>query len=456
MKIRTKIALVFTIVTGGLLLGLSSFVYFRTLQHVNDNFLTLLRVRASIAADSHHTQADAELIERIRDRHLERLPMEREFVFARNLLEDGMAKELPEVPAFFAEDILRSGTSDYHYGFQHFVGIAHESNSNHVVVAMAYDENGEEQMSFLFKVIAIGFSVSTLIVLVGGRVFARHVMRPISAINGKVNTITASDLGERLPEGSSSDEIAELAKTFNTMLDRLETAFELQSNFISNASHELRTPLTSILGESEVILGASRTEAEYVDSIKTIQHEARKLDEVTASLLKLSQISFDGKRQKIEPVSMDELLMSLKISLDKRVPNNLVKVLLQPTDDDSEKFALMCVRIWMELAITNIIQNSIKYSDNKEVLVTLTSDGGHFLVQMSDEGIGIPAAELPNILEPFFRASNTSRYNGYGIGLPLAARIIKLHGGKMDVVSKEGVGTQVSLKFPCMTGGVKN
>jgi signal transduction histidine kinase len=136
------------------------------------------------------------------------------------------------------------------------------------------------------------------------------------------------------------------------------------------------------------------------------------------------------------------------------MPGNFVKVLIQPTAEDEDLFALVCVRIWMELAITNIIQNSVKYSDNKEVLITLSGDRSGFLVQISDEGIGIPPEELPHILEPFFRASNTTPYSGYGIGLPLAARIIRLHGGSINIVSKEASGTQVSVRFP-FTPGIK-
>ena len=454
MKIRSKIALVFTLLTAVVLLLLSSFIYFLTLSHVHNNFFTRLKVRASMAAESHFEDAHGELLSEIRGRHLQTLPQEKEIFVDVNddRFNEELASKLPGVPKSFSEEVVNSGFSEYFNGFRHYSGIRYESGgSRHIVVAIAYDENGAEQMSFLAQVLIIGFSVSCLLVFFIGRLFATQIMTPISQIIDKVKTITASDLGQRLPNRRGKDEIAEMAGTFNNMLDRLETAFELQSNFISNASHEVRTPLTSILGESEVILKSPRSQDEYIASIKVIQHEASRLEEMTSSLLRLSQISFDGKKQKIEPVMMDELLMSIKISLDKRMPDNHARILIQQDDNHPEIFSLMCVRVWMELAITNIIQNAIKYSDNKEVLVTLNTDGKHFIIQVSDYGIGIPSEELPHILEPFFRGSNTSRYTGYGIGLPLTARIVRLHGGTMDVVSKEASGTHVTLKFPCLT-----
>ena len=173
-----------------------------------------------------------------------------------------------------------------------------------------------------------------------------------------------------------------------------------------------------------------------------------KLEEVTSSLLRLSQISYEDKKQKIEPLQLDELLMSIKINFDKRMPGNHVKIMVQPAEDNPEIYTFMCSDIWMELAFTNIIQNSIKYSDNKEVLVTLSFSKSDFFINISDYGIGIPEKDLEHIYEPFFRASNTSKYTGYGIGLPLASRIIRLHGGKMKVHSRPNEGTKVFVQFP--------
>ena len=130
------------------------------------------------------------------------------------------------------------------------------------------------------------------------------------------------------------------------------------------------------------------------------------------------------------------------------MPNNQVRVLVQDFPDNPDVFGLICARGWMELALTNIINNSIKYSDNKEVLVSMSAGDGHFFIQVSDYGIGIPTEEIKHVFEPFFRGSNTSRYTGYGIGLPLVEKIIRLHGGKITILSKPGMGTKVTLKFP--------
>lgn len=451
MRIRTKIALAFTLMTATILLLLSTFVYFVSQQHAREFFFTRLKVRASIASES-YLEDESTQVQEMRARHLQRLPGEKDFLFKDDSTFVAKVKaELPDLPRGFTSDLITNGSIEAYDGFQHFVGRRYKSrddNASYFVIATAYDVGGEESLKYLRTLLLLGFCASTLLVFVIGRVFANRIMRPIAEIISKVHDITTTNLSDRLPVKPGTDEISEMALTFNNMLDQLETTFELQRNFIGNASHELNTPLTAILGEAEVILQAPRTEAEYVESLRVVQHEARKLHEVTSSLLKLSSISYEGKKQKIELVHLDELLMEVKLSFDSRMPGNKVKVLIQNNENRPQGFSLFGSSIWLELAITNVVQNSIKYSDNKEVLVTLSSDPTHALIEISDQGIGIPDDEMRYVFEPFFRARNTASYKGYGIGLPLAARIVKLHAGELNIVSKPNIGTKVTLRFP--------
>jgi signal transduction histidine kinase len=436
--------------TATVLLSLAASVYFFSRHHAREYFFTRLKVRASITAESHYhvNHTNGTIVREIRERHLQLLPQEQHFFFETNdHTSTEIQKKLPVIPGTFVADLTKNKSATFYDGFWHYAGIIYPANG-HIVIASAYDESAEDQITFLRNLLIFGLLISSAIVFVLGRVFAYRIIHPISAIIEKVHDITSRNLSERLPKGTQKDEVADIADTFNSMLDRLETTFELQKNFISNASHELQTPLTAILGEAEVILQTKRKCEDYENTLKVIYKEAKRLDEITTSLLRLSQISYDGRKQKIEPILMDELIMSIKINLDKRIPSNKVKILVQPVEEYPEIFTLVCVRVWMELALTNIIQNSIKYSDNKEVLVTLSVSEQDFFIHISDYGIGIPEKDIEHIFEPFFRGSNTSNYTGYGIGLPLAERIIRLHGGKFHVHSKANVGTKVTLQFP--------
>lgn len=449
MKLRTKISLVFTMMTATVLLCMAVSVYYFSRQHARDNFFTRLKVRASITAETRYEDIpnNSKLLKEIRERHLQLLPKEQHFFFETNPdTKAEIQRKLP-VSESFARELIEKGSATFYDGFWHFAGAAYPKNG-HIVIASAYDENAEDQIAFLRNILLSGLLASSIIVFVLGRIFAFRIMQPLSTIISKVHDITSANLSERLPTSPQNNELSEIVNTFNLMLDRVETTFELQKNFISNASHELRTPLTAILGEAEVILQTTRKSEDYESTLKVIHKEAKRLDDITTSLLRLSQISYDGKKQQIEPILMDELLMSIKINLDRRMPSNKVKMMVQPVEEDPEIFMLVCVSVWMELALTNILQNSIKYSDNKEVLVTLSAGEQDFFIHVSDYGIGILEQDIEHIFEPFFRGRNTSSYTGYGIGLPLAERIIRLHRGKLTVHSKPNAGTKVTLQFP--------
>jgi signal transduction histidine kinase len=231
------------------------------------------------------------------------------------------------------------------------------------------------------------------------------------------------------------------------MLDRLETSFETQNNFVSNASHELRTPLTTIIGEAEIALSRSRNEEEYRQTLQVILKQSLRLQHLTHSLLQLAQSGFDGQKQEWGIIRVDELVWTVKKTVDEIEPDNQVKVTMHLPDDE----LLVSVRgsqQLLNLALSNIVLNACKYSDNKSVLLTMTVSSGRVVIAIIDEGIGIPATELKHIFEPFFRASNTNKYRGYGIGLPLTHTIIRLHKGDINIQSQEARGTTVMLTLP--------
>jgi len=451
MKIRNKISIIFVIATATLMLLLSVFVYLLSVHNTSRVFYTRLRVRASLAAESYAEQnaPHGYRVEELRNRHLQRLPSEKDYFIIIDRASGTWHRDTAlALPDNFYRTALTQGYAEYNENFRYYVAlIPPKGPGNFMVVAAAVDETGQTYVQNLLHLLLAGLALAVIIVFFLSRLFARQVIKPVSDITARVNHISASNLHNRLDAGNGKDELSQLAKTFNDMLDRLETAFEIQSNFISNASHELRTPLTSILGEAEIILSQPRTAAEYEASIQVMQQEARKLDDLTASLLRLSQVAYDGQKQSIEEVGLEEILLQAKSDIDKRMPGNRVRIMVQDVPDTPDAFRLVCSRVWMELALINILSNSVKYSDNKEVLATLSATNDDIYIHISDSGIGIPEDELKHVFEPFFRASNTHRYKGYGIGLPLTEKIIRLHGGKILIHSKPQVGTKVSLRF---------
>lgn len=133
--------------------------------------------------------------------------------------------------------------------------------------------------------------------------------------------------------------------------------------------------------------------------------------------------------------------------LNIRYPDNKVHFRMGENQDDDVLLTLPCNKPLLSLALMNIISNAVKYSDNQEVFVSLTADETAISIVINDIGIGIPKEDVPHLFEPFFRGKNATRYAGYGLGLPIAQKIIRMHHGEISIQSEQGKGTVVIIRF---------
>ncbi|MCK7462303.1 MAG: HAMP domain-containing protein [Sphingobacterium sp.] len=157
-----------------------------------------------------------------------------------------------------------------------------------------------------------------IIVFFAGRIFADRALQPVSNIIAQVNGISITNLNERIDEGNGTDELARLAGTFNGMLQRLESAFRIQKNFIANASHELRTPLTVISGQLEVILMKARENEEYRNTIISVLDDIKNLNNLSNRLLLLAQASSEIAEITFSPLRIDDTLWNARTEILKR------------------------------------------------------------------------------------------------------------------------------------------
>lgn len=456
MKIQVKTALLFTALTAGIILFLSLAVYYFARRFTFNDFLKRLELRARIAARIHFEEdkTSTAAFNELRQQYLSVMPQEKVYILqydssTRQLIHDPGLK-LPE--SFYKSVIQQNGNTAFMaINHTHYAGILYRdaAANNHLVISSAVNEYGEKVLQNLEEVLIITFILSVMVVFTAGIFFSRNIFAPVRNITNRVKDISGHNLHLRLEEGNGKDEITGLAQTFNNMLDRLETSFETQNNFVSNASHELHTPLTTIIGEAEIALSKARTEQAYRQSLQIILQESSRLQHLTGSLLKLAQSGFDGQKQEWGILRMDELLWTVKKTVDAIEPNNRVRITLHMPDEE-QQVSVRGSNQLLTLALSNIVLNACKYSDNKSVMLSLITSGGKVIITVVDEGIGIPAAEIKYIFDPFFRASNTNHYKGYGIGLPLTHTIIRLHKGDIKIQSSEGKGTTVIVRLPAM------
>lgn len=452
MKSQTKIALLFFLFSLSVVLLFSIAIYYFSNRHFDTEFSSRVKIRAVVAAravlDAEDNRAPG--YQEIREKHLEKLPDEKEYFFP-VVPGQQLRKEADEMqlPLRFFDDIIAKGQATFRSSNKLFSGLKYTSaKGDYIVVVSASNRYYSEHQAYLQKILIIAILFVSLLTMLISVFFSRRVFNPVHQIIQKVNEISSENMHLRLEGKTYSDEIAELIVTFNNMLDRLETAFETQNNFISNASHELGTPLTAIIGEADVALTKERLPGEYRESLTVILNEAERLDKITKSLLFLAQTGFDGKKQSMQIIRADQLIWDVKETLNRLIPDNKMYVDLSLVPDSPFKLKVKGNAQLLHLALSNIISNACKYSNNNRVQVSIGSSSEHVIIIVKDKGIGIPQQELKFIYDPFFRASNTKHFEGYGIGLPLSRNIIRLHGGTLVVNSVVNEGTTVQVSLP--------
>ena len=283
--------------------------------------------------------------------------------------------------------------------------------------------------------------------LVGYQI-ARRGIRPVREMARTTRHISSTNLRERIqPEGYPS-ELASLAATFNKMLDGLEESFERISRFSADIAHDLRTPVNNIRGEAEVALARARTVDEYREVLGSCLEEAVRLSDLIGDLLFLARAESPLAHLHRESVNVGELLSGIReyyeapaadrgVSLSAVVPHEAVIAQLD--------------RTLLQRAVGNLVSNALAHTPpGKSVVLGASVEPAAVRIDVSDAGVGIPPGALPRVFDRFFRVdeSRSQASGGTGLGLAIVQSIMLLHGGNVEIASKVGQGTQVTLRVP--------
>jgi len=454
MNTRNKMALLLFSFCLFIIILLGGSVYFFLNHYSLIDFYKRLETRAQIAAQYHLERGTmkAENLIELRNQYLEKLPEENEVILditqQQNSLDVIRSTDLPDR---LIRQVYRQGKSNLRESNTFYVGLIKSFGTKRfMVVVSAENDYIGKQLAYVRNILLVAILVGIVLTWYIAKYFSQYIFEPVKRITEKVRQISTHNMNLRLTEQTENREIQDLILTFNNLLTRLETAFETQKNFISNASHELGTPLTTIIGEADLALRKERSTSQYQEAIQNILIQADRLNEITKTLLFLAQTGYSDKKIPLGMLRVDELLWDLKGLMNVIRPQNQVEIDVSKAPEDPKKLKINGNKELLRLALSNLITNAIKYSYNKPVQVSIDiqEEAQMVVVLIQDHGIGIPEKDLPFIFDPFFRGENTKLFEGFGVGLSLARNIILLHEGQMDIVSKEGEGTGIRISFP--------
>ena len=447
-----KITILLIISISLILFFLGSSVYYFLSNYSYADFYKRLEVSVSVAEKRHFesNHKDAQVLKNIREEHLELLSDEKEYIlYCPSETAIKQIAETNSIPINLLNLVYTQKFANFQKDDIFYYGKKRETPKGfYFVIVSAKNYYNSHHLILLRKVLLVGGFISILIIIYLTYLFSKRFFDPIDKIITKVNSISTDNIHLRLDDIKNTDEIKRLTTTFNNLLNRIEIAFETNKNFISNASHEFGTPLTAIIGEADVALLKDRTPVEYKEALQKILKQSERLNKISQSLLFLAQIGYKENKFNYSIIRTDELILQANEIMNQLIPKNNIKIDFELLPENPKKLKVMGNKDLLMLAITNIMTNACKYSSNKPVIVSLASTNNEIVLIIKDQGIGIPESELPFIFDPFFRASNTTADDGYGIGLPLSQNIIKIHKGELMINSVLHKGVTVQVKIP--------
>lgn len=451
MQIRTRLTLQFVAIVASIQLLASLAIYFNSADHRQTRFYEQLKA-AAMNRTVLLMEVEGMEPERLQElRALGAAELNDEHIFIYNFKNELLyctSDTGLRVTNAMLDQVRLNKEQRFEQGSFEMAGLMFADRYNRlVVICAARDETGFNQLQYLRSVLILVFFLSLVLLMVLAWIYAGQALRPITEIMQKVSAITFVNLHERLEDSGSQDELTRLAATFNSMLDRIETSLAMQRNFVANASHELRTPLTAMQGQLEVLLLKKRGEAEYRQSVQSVLDDIRNLTSMANRLLMLAQADSGYAARLFSSVSLVDILWHSQAAIQARHPNALIHITLDDKLEDAEALLIEGNEQLLATVFQNLIENGIKFSERHEVFVQIRPSERGVYVQVRDEGIGIPEQELEQIFQPFFRSSNAIEIGGHGIGLSLVERIMRLHGGSVEVKSKIGKGTTFNVFF---------
>jgi signal transduction histidine kinase len=453
MQIRTRLTLQFLLSGGAIMVIASVAIFYASVGFRHDDFYDRLRDKARNTAKLFLVvhEMDVALVNSIQNENPVKFHKEKFIILDSKNDTIYSTDENNEIE--LRKEILdqvRSGVKvEYKQEPYEVLGILYTAgNDQYVMIAAATDPEGLIYLSKLRIILLTVCFISLVLFFFTGWLYSGRALKPISDVVKKVEKITITSLDLRIYEGNGTDEIGRLAKTFNNMLERLETAFAVQKVFIANASHELRTPLTSINGQLEVLMMKDRSTEEYKTALGSVLDDIRSLIDLSNRLLLIARTSAEGPVNFNQNVRIDEILWQVREEMLRFNTGYQIQISIDPSLNDFDQMMVAGDESLLKVAVSNIIDNACKYSQDHKVLVTLQHMENQIGVIFEDRGMGISGEDLSRIYEPFYRGKNVLTLKGTGIGLSLVNQIIKNHSGKLMISSEINVGTTVKILFP--------
>jgi len=325
--------------------------------------------------------------------------------------------------------------------------VAMPSGARYLIETGAPMDDVQARLRQWLLLILIGLPLVALLALGGATFLVERALSPVDKIAASAERISSQNLNERLPVARTGDELERLSLALNHMIQRLDEAFQYSRRFVADASHELRTPLTVLRGELESFVQEPQLSAEWRERLGSALEEVERLASIVEGLFAISRL--DAGEAQAEWVRFD--LAQLAASTTDQMFLLAEDKGIELTCSASNGAWVTGDRARLKQVVVNLLDNAIKYTgEGGTIAVTVNSLDSKVVLEVADNGVGIPPESLPRIFDRFFRVdkARSREMGGAGLGLSIVKSICAAHHGSVGAASAPGQGSRFRVELP--------
>lgn len=453
MKIATRTALIYAVLTAGILFLFAYVLYFVSEKNREDEFNDRLGYKVIWRSEFIFDARISD--EKIRELHQRNQKLLNEAdISVYNSNKELTFTDIPPSKSNekYLDKMIRSNKNKifWQQGDRQYIALQFESNGEKFyIIGSAEDVTGKAHIAEFKKDIIIIYISCIVLIFIIGFLFSYYTLKPLKDIIVQIRDISEHNLDQRLDIPKAKDEIYELTETFNSTFNRLEKSFNSHKQFVTTLSHEFRTPLSTLIAELELAKELNVTLDDYKLSIDNALQDANDASELSSALLDFARASYDVSQISLAKVRLDEILAEAKLALLQKNINYKIGInyVGNTSDEDENNYDFHGNPYLLQVAFSNLMENACKYSRDKSCHVEIETNAQFIKINFIDYGIGISEKDLSNIFDLFYRGSNKNFEKGNGIGLSIVKRIVEIHEGKISVHSEISKGSLFTIEF---------